>query len=214
MTNFQVRAILPYTTGLPGDEVVNTFAVIGPTASALITPFTNFYNVDTGPTTTSIADVINRYVTRVTNGCRFEIYSVDLATGATGSPLLVSPWTLATTSLTTGSPNEVALCTSFASTVPPGVSPARRRGRVYIGPFVDGASGGSLPNRPGTSLVNTLQLATKRLATELVTAGAELAVWSRKDAAMYPVVRGWVDDEWDTMRSRQVEASSRTTWTL
>lgn len=214
MPSYLVRAVLPYLSGLPEDVSVQDW-VINDTTDAPIGPivlaFESFYN-DNQPDGNSIASAISTRVTREVDGCRFEAYLIDLATGAVGSPFGVYPFTLGATTSTASLPDEVALCTSFASVVPPGGRPGRHRGRIYMGPFVSGFN--TADGRPSDILVERLVAATNQLALDLIDAGVALSVWSRVDKATRPVVRGWVDNAWDTQRRRGVAATGRVTWAL
>lgn len=95
-------------------------------------------------------------------------------------------------------PSEVAVAMSFRSSN----RTPRGRGRVFHGPFITGASAGSSANeaRPHTNLINAL-----------VGAGGWLidqndhwawCVFSPSDNVARPVVGGWVDNAFDTQRSR------------
>lgn len=211
MAEYQVRVVLPYTSGLPSDVVVNTWSVIYSGSADLAPIFAAMYDGTAG----SIGGWISERVSRVADACRVETYEIDLAGGPMGAPLGVSTFTMEAADSAAFLPLEVAVCTSFSANAGPGISAARRRGRVFIGPLiptvVDGTDGAP---RVSDTFRDALALATKNIAVNLVAEGAELAVWSRTDAALYPIVRGWVDNEFDTMRSRQIEATDRTSWVL
>lgn len=102
-------------------------------------------------------------------------------------------------------PAEVAVCLSYHAEFQSGAPKARRRGRVYMGPF----NGGVLsqvedgePARPISSFVEILRDAGKRLADYQAAAGVSWAVWSRVDDEFNNVTGGWVDDAYDTQRRR------------
>ena len=218
MAVYQARVVLPYLSGLPADVAVNTFnfTAVAPPSEDLTGELVDFYNLDTDGTNTAIADFIGDIVDRTANACRIEYYEVNLATGFVGTPLAVIPFTLAAPpGGAQNLPQEVAVCTSFSAGGSPGVSPGRRRGRVYIGPL----SSNAVDQGDAISLITVSELfaevlvtATKRMVDNVIAAGAPLAVWSRVDEAAYPVVRGWVDNAFDTQRRRGVDATSRLTW--
>lgn len=206
-----IRMVLPYTSNLPGDVVVNDLAVqLDDTSEPAFDILERFWNAVPVGANLDLASMISPLVSRVGNACRFEVYAIDLNTGKIGSPLVVQPWTLDPNSGTSEAPPEVALCTSYASQVPAGVNAQRRKGRIYVGPFTATQSG----RVPGAPLIDTLSKATKDLVTDLADNGTPLCVWSRADKALYPVVRGWVDNAWDTQRRRGIQPSSRATWNL
>lgn len=107
-------------------------------------------------------------------------------------------------------PAEVALCLSYHAATVAGQSQARRRGRVYLGPFLqaDDASG-----RPDNDIITmVLAQASHLLAEANASVTWEWIVWSRAAAAGYEVTGGWCDDAWDTQRRRGPAPTSRTTW--
>jgi hypothetical protein len=99
---------------------------------------------------------------------------------------------------------EVALCLSYFSerNIP------RFRGRIYVGPW----QSGFMTERPNASAIAALT----GLATALQGIGGpdvDWGLWSPTRAAFSKVTAGWVDDEWDTQRSRGRRPTTRTTFT-
>jgi hypothetical protein len=91
---------------------------------------------------------------------------------------------------------------------------ARRRGRVYLGPWADtGAVSAQDANdspRVGTTLKNAICAAALRLDDTSGPGGSgNWCVWSRKDATLYPVQAAYVDDAFDTQRRRGVAPTSK-----
>jgi len=132
-----------------------------------------------------------------------------------GSPDFVSTHDLANAS---GSPlpEEVSAVLSFkadtagllevsGSTRPK----ARRRGRLYLGPLNSGTIGTA---GAGVFLALAFQGTILGAASNFLDQVPEWSVWSRKDAAVHPVVDGWLDNAFDTQRRRGVRANGRTTW--
>lgn len=100
-------------------------------------------------------------------------------------------------------PREVALCLSYYADR----NLKRHRGRLYIPLELLGAGAGVRP---------TAQQMTdcKALYTRLVNLGGtdlEWSVFSRMDNVHRQVQHGWVDDEWDVIRSRGLRATTRQT---
>jgi hypothetical protein len=98
-------------------------------------------------------------------------------------------------------PREVALCLSFYSeqNVP------RKRGRVFVPASVFAAS---LNVRADiTARTKVGELAT--IFADLGGADIDWSVYSRVDDTARKVTNWWVDDEWDTIRSRGLRASER-----
>jgi hypothetical protein len=99
---------------------------------------------------------------------------------------------------------EVALCLSYYSerNLP------RFRGRIYVGPWQQG----SIMERPNASARGGLTA----LATALAGIGGpdvDWGLWSPTRAAFSKITAGWVDDEWDTVRSRGMRSTLRDVFT-
>lgn len=104
----------------------------------------------------------------------------------------------------TPGPGEVALCLSYYA----GTNQPRRRGRMYIGPF----SQNLLNQRPSGGVMQEINA----LATGIANLGGIDVDWvqySPTNNQSLPVTAGWVDNEWDTVRSRGLQGTSRVTFT-
>lgn len=102
-------------------------------------------------------------------------------------------------------PREVAVCLSFFSdrNIP------RQRGRLYVGPWGQNA----MALRPDAGLRGIVGA----LAGGLAGIGGldvDWSVWSPTDGVARPVSDWWVDDEYDTIRSRGLEGTTRLTGTV
>ncbi len=99
---------------------------------------------------------------------------------------------------------EVALCLSYYSerNLP------RQRGRIFIGPFISG----DMSLRPPIDRITALQ----SLATGLANVGGvdvDWSLYSPTTGGLSKITNYWIDNEWDTMRSRGLRATTRTTGT-
>lgn len=205
------RYVLPYTSGLPGDVVVNDFAIQGNDVGEVPWDILEgFWNAEKPGQGSALHTHLSNLLDRGTDKARIELYVIDLATGKTGSPVEVQNFTLGAVGANTSGPPEVALCTSYASAVPGGVNAQRRKGRMFIGPFSNVQAG----SKPTNNLRTDLAAATENLAADLAENGTPMCVWSRADEALFPVTRGWVDDAWDTQRRRGIAPTTRTAWNL
>lgn len=139
-----------------------------------------------------------------------------------------------------GLPHEVAIALSFAATVASGDNPARKRGRIFLGPLhkdnVDNGLGGSI--RPKPAMVTAIAAAGEALQ-DAGSGNCQWVIYSpthhegrgptpANPKTGYPgapatpphdladsvfnVTRGWVDNAFDTIRSRGEEPSSRVAW--
>ena len=84
----------------------------------------------------------------------------------------------------------------------------RHRGRFYIGPLTaTGTVATTAPCHLNSIFWNDLTAATAKALLGLT--GANWRVWSRRDAAVYTVTGGFVDNAFDTQRRRGAKATAR-----
>lgn len=140
-----------------------------------------------------------------------EITSYLRADPTPRAPVLVTQHNYTSDPAGTPMPPEVSICLSFQSDRESGVSQARRRGRVYLGPFnstilgTDGRTNGTFR----TAVVDFGQALLD--ASDAATDWAWF-IWSTVDQDHSPVTNGWVDNEFDTQRRRGREYTLRTTF--
>lgn len=104
-----------------------------------------------------------------------------------------------------GMPREVALCLSYYA----GRNTPRLRGRMYIGPFATSFAA----RRPSSAARDALA----ELAEGISGLGGVNVQWvqySPTTGDFTNVTNYWIDDEWDTVRSRGLRATTRTTGTV
>lgn len=214
------QVVLPYTTGLPRDVAINTFwfNVPEPVDGADVTEIANrlvaFYNDDYGGT--KVADRMAKVIDRTTGACSIiqKLYPGPGDTGA-GDQIdeFTSTWTLENYTTGTPLPLEVAVCCSFYGG---GSEPARnRRGRVFVGPLNITAITDSVDQLPTVHAPFASCLAQAGLGLASATdADVQWVVYSRVRSEVFVVEAGWVDNEFDTQRRRQVEATARTSFAV
>lgn len=104
-------------------------------------------------------------------------------------------------------PREVAVCLSYFSEF----NRPRLRGRLYL-PVGAIASASEMVVRPGLTLRQKVgQLAP--ILQDLGGLDVDWVVYSRVDDVARAVTDWWVDDEWDTIRSRGLRPTTRLTGT-
>lgn len=218
MPDVFVQATIPSRTNIPRDAVVNTFHFTGlgersEFPAEIIGRLDAFY---TG-TVAGTGDSISQYMSTelLFTGARAKFYDMD-------DPEPRAPFADESLGLTQGSPitamnlpGEVALCTSYRGDLQSGQNPARRRGRLYIGPLNTGALAtvSNQPTRPAADFIATVADATERLASES-TLGIRWVVHSRVAGTNTAIQYGWVDNAFDTMRKRGVDPTSRSNWSV
>lgn len=196
-----VTVTFPVDTGILSDYTVNTwsfFTAQGKTESEM--------------------DLVKAALTAFYTG--FDQYLSHLLTGTPimraydrSDPSPRVPWyqeAMAIVPPTAGQPmpEEVAYCLSFSAQQVSGVNMARRRGRVFLGPFNAGALGSD--GRPAPEVRDAVRGGAGTLLADSLSAPEwTWQVWSSADNAGREVQSGWVDNAWDTQRRRGREATSR-----
>jgi len=109
-------------------------------------------------------------------------------------------------------PPELAICLSFQAVKASGLSQARRRGRIYLGPInvTQNDTGG----RPHTSARTTIATAALACKNAIIAngPGTRWAVWSQIDHLGSAINDGWIDNDWDVQRRRELGPTQRTVW--
>lgn len=113
-------------------------------------------------------------------------------------------------------PSDVVACLSFRGEYVSGETRARRRGRLFFGPLL--ASTGSAVAGQGvrinTAAVTTLLDVGGAVVGALIGLQVYWVVYSTANAAAYEIVEQWVDNQFDTRRSRDRGTPTRTTEAL
>ena len=209
-TILRTQVTLPTGSGLPSDYIMNTWHNISvdvdpiDDATGFVGDLQTFYNV------------IDAFMSgRLSSAIIYDVY--DLSDAVPRTPIYHFESTL---SLATGDglPNEVAICLSYRGALASGIIPARHRGRIFLGPWdvacVDQGAGDSIVL---ASVRNGIGAAAESLMNNSTGSGWPWCVFSPTTHLTetvidsgFQVVAGWVDDAFDTVRSRGGVASSRT----
>lgn len=214
-------------SGLPADEIVNTWTFAGSgnavdVAIAADPLLIAFYNAPLGIAQYLSTDL--NLIPTVTKWYRLSDASattpdVHGAGVGFGSPILITPWTPTAGSGSSMS-NQVAIALSYhgshgnlAEHSGAGPRPAsRHRGRVFFGPLNTGCSAVDSANH--TLVISESVIAGVTAAAETMRTAAPItanwSVWSRKDNAIYAVTGGFMDNRFDTQRRRMEKATTRT----
>lgn len=124
-------------------------------------------------------------------------------------PTFERTWDFESTIPSNGLPSEVALVLSFQAERVSGLSQARRRGRIYLGPI---GSNQNVLGRPNNDVIGRAVDFGESLLSASGLADWTWVVYSEVNQGAAPVTNGWVDDSWDTQRRRGIQSTSRTTW--
>jgi hypothetical protein len=161
-----------------------------------------FYGQQNGSATSTVAAYLHRNIT----GATLKVY--DLGQTPPRYPIVPEqPLSITFPAVGDALPGEVACCLSFKA----GDGP-RRKGRIYIGPLSNNAATDVAgPTRPEAAFLTALGE-----SAENVLNTSENVTWmqvSPTDAVASEVAEVWVDDAFDTQRSRGVAPTTRRTWT-
>jgi len=194
MSKIRVQVITRKATAVARDHVVNTV-------------FFDDFNIDptAGTNWQAIAnDVRDVFKSR---GGMPENYGVEtkvynMADAEPRPVKAVGAYVAGSNAAGASGPREVALCLSYFSerNLP------RFRGRLYIGPWQ------SMGERPGAGNQQALKTLAQGLGN-IGGPGVDWQLYSPTRTAFSKVTAGWVDDEWDTVRSRGLRAEGRLTYT-
>lgn len=175
---------------LARDRIVNTLY------------FNAALGMDTDGADTLCADLATIYHTNWLQGVAHEINvrAYEVKTGPDGPPIGSHTKNLGIAP-PAGRPREVALCLSYFATH----NRPRSRGRIYLPPL-----GHTMAGRPTDA---ALQAAIALVPKFAALGGADInwVVHSRVSNTNPGVTNAWVDDEWDTQRSRGLRSTKRLT---
>jgi hypothetical protein len=207
--HFKVSAIMQGKSGLPEDRFVNTFffrkdtLTTGDFYSAVTAQLRDFYFAIPSGASRTLASFMSGFLED-----RLELRFYDLGQQPPREPHIEQITDVAFSGSNSGLPLEVALCLSYYAdrNLP------RQRGRIYLGPFNNGAAAGQM-GKPAADLIQTVS----KLGPDLLSIGGPEsdATWvqlSRVAAQTREVTAGWVDNAFDTQRRRGEAADARTTW--
>jgi hypothetical protein len=214
MADYRTQVSIPMDSNVGADTVVNNWhffdnGLSGPTATQKIESWHNalqtFYN--------SISVAIFPNIIDHT-AVRMKTYDLDLPIPRIPLVDEVTPITAPTG--TASLPHELCIVLSFRSALQSGISPARRRGRVFLGPLQQsGMMGAEADPKIVAGKLTTIANA----ATVLMTGPTPDEGWDWATRSSFPaangvrnVVAGWVDNSFDIQRSRGTVATTRTTF--
>jgi hypothetical protein len=200
----RVMAIQPSVTGVPRDSIVNTWHFLPfdnqdpvgdlELAVANLTTFYNALGVNFRPSTLVEPEML------------FKGYNLG---HVEPREAIVNRLNAVTRSAQAAMPEEVAIVTSFYSNR----NLKRRRGRAYLGPWGIPAVGITAGRTHVSDATRTLiATQTKALVDRGIAQEVRLAVLSPTDQMARSVSHGWVDDAFDTQRSRGPRGELRTPW--
>lgn len=233
----RAQVTIPGNSGLPEDVYINTFhwnpdGVLGAGhLTEIFTQVANFYQVVAPGAIDAIGEWLSDTVDRGSLAATVEQY--DLNDPEPRVPIATDSFTLPAPRSTGSLPDEVAVVLSVHGTFASGIPKARQRGRTYIGPLIDDALAAAAPQGPvvAPALITDLSAAAQEMMGLKGTVGSQVqwVVWSgnardNTDQSIpyndrpklapitTPITAGWVDNAFDTQRSRGRGPSTRTSF--
>lgn len=217
MPYLRATVTIPRHTAIPEDDVTNTWhffvghAIDTDDTDIVLARLLQFYDDGVGAT------AISGFLGPMLDGAEATIAFYDMSDSPPRAPVAEEAFALA---IPTGGsaippPSEVACCLSYQAEGVSGIPQARRRGRIYLGPFSDlAAERISNESRPKEVMREEIALAAERLQA-LNDTGIYWTVFSTVSGAPAigpEVTNGWVDNAWDTQRRRGVDTTARELW--
>jgi len=217
----RAEVTFPYTSGIPRDISMNVLHFLLPDDPisddfvAISDAIIGFYNEPQLGSTFAIGELFSAVISRGEDDCSIVFSNVD---DDPELPLLTSNFTLVgvLSDVESSLPLEVAICASIRATPAFPVPVRRRTGRIYLGPLMNETltlTPGGFPEVGAETRANICN-AVQWLASDDTLDVQRLAVYSRVDGQAYEVSQGWVDNEPDTQRRRQMDPTVRTTWSI
>jgi len=198
-TTYKFQVVMPQGSALPADQITNTF---------------HMNHVLGGLTATDLegmcGDICTLFQKQYKDEPNGKVTTKAYSLGAASHAPPLAQVTKGTNPWGNACPREVALCLSFAKrrSVP------RERGRLYLAPGAPmGAAAlftyGARPNNALMTWALELYSKPNQSLPDLGGPDWKFGVYSPTNSAFYQTTEAWVDDEWDTIRSRGLKPSTR-----
>lgn len=198
MAVYKFLVTLPVDTGLPRDQYANVFHMdhVGGVA----------VDTDLDAIADDVCDLYQSKYASTSSEVRCRVYALgpspqypkaNRVKGTVGAP-----WTAS-------GPREVALCLSYAANR----SNPSERGRMYLSPGLRSsiASMGLRPTAGQMAWALGWYATSNDSFPDLGGIDWKFGVWSPSQSKFTQTTQAWVDDEWDTVRSRGTRPTSRQT---
>lgn len=209
MSVVRAQVAIDHSSALPEDVVVNTFhfATATPPVPAELANITDalsdFYRAASpGGSVGTLMQYMSR---ELGTNAKIRLYNLDDPEPRVPLTVIDMPWSPPASD--NALPEEVALCLSFHGTQVSGQDQKNKRGRVYIGPINGNAN--TISGRPTAALIARLVAGADALMSDPDT---NWGVWSPTTLAFHTITGGWVDDAFDTIRSRGQAPLARSTF--
>jgi hypothetical protein len=212
MVAYRAQAIFPMKTGIPRDSVVNawSFYIAGGDPITHMTAIKGLLK--------TLYDTWGTYRSADLDLAKAHLVWYNLDEPKPRAPVADDLLGLSAAQATNSLPHELSVCLSFQGVRTSGLIQARRRGRLYLGPWSTASNDGT-KGRPDNGLLTFVQTAAQAFHSAMTAAtDRDWAVYSPTTAAagqppLTVVDEGWVDNEWDIQRRRGNVSTARSTFT-
>lgn len=196
---YKFQITMPQVSTLPRDVISHTFHMQHSVGGLLST--------DLDSVCQASAELFQKHYGGLAGGHKVtcKVYEMGAA-----PQIPKSEKTVGTLSWPANCPREIALCLSFAkrANVP------RERGRLFmsVGAYLGSPLVSVTTERPNATLLSRVAGLYHTANESLPDLGGidwKFGVWSPTNSAFYQTSQAWVDDEWDTVRSRGVRPTTR-----
>ena len=155
-----------------------------------------------GAVATQLATNVTSYVKAPFQGY-VKLYHEDFNPAAPHPPMATATFGTAGNFMNANGPRELALCLSYYAAQ----TTKRFRGRLYIPWLLTGSSSDSrVISSTGRDRVGALA----QVWADIGGVDVDWSVYSKEDNVAHKVTDWWVDEGWDTVRSRTLKALART----
>lgn len=213
MANVLAMLAIPNDDAVAANGVVNTwhFGTVDASpedqSAAIAAALNTFYTHDYS----GYGSVSALFSSRLAHtGAVLKMY--DLADTKPRAPFYEASFALTAPSNTNSLPAEVALCLSFRGEKLSGANMARKRGRIYFGPWSTTALASGTDGLPDMTRVGAALFQAGLALRDASEAAADWTwgVYSTAGSTFSRVTTVWIDNDWDTQRRRGRKATVRT----
>lgn len=210
---FFITTSLERKTGLSEDRVVNGWHYVAPSGQPAQADYDN-WAINYGNFMAALAPYLSPAFSRIPGSVVQDFYKIPPEKALLGPPHHSQLGNLGGSTTGLAMPSEVALCLSLDGTTTQdpehgagGVRPAsRKRNRVFLGPLNDDMNSTNPTTGESEPAAGTIDLINIAYAQHMVSAminnGWIPMLFSKVAWALWPLLRAWIDNAWDSQRRR------------
>jgi len=218
---YLVVATMQRRSGIERDAIQNTYHYAAPSANPTLSDFNNWC-VAFGNFMAAISPHLSPVISHAGNALKQDFYKIPPEKALLGPPHHSQLGTIAGASTGGPLPSEVALVLSLDGTTtqdaehgPGGTRPAqRKRNRVYLGPLSSltlCTVQDTEESQPTNAVIDDIgQAYEQHMVTEMISYNWIPMLFSKVAWALWPLLRAWIDNAWDSQRRRGNDRTIKT----